>query len=472
MASESAAQDPSSEVQAVLEIPLPESIWAGEPTPFIICGTVRSRRQIAAIDVVVAGRAYPCDFRQRARLGQPHRFWVAHPGVPTRPGTLEIDAAVRFRDGGASGARLGRIEVEETPRPVPPPAGTSRGLIAICLASFDPDPGLLRGQIESVRAQTDSNWICVISDDHSRPERRSAIEDLVKDDLRFVLSVSDRRRGFYLNFERAVRLAPTEAEFVALCDQDDIWYPDKLATLRQAIGGSSLAYSDARLTDRNRVNLMESVWPQRRPNTTSLASVLVANSVPGASALIRAEVARRALPFPRVPGWPFHDRWLPAVALAAGQLVRVDRPLYDYVQHGGAVLRGIFSDVAQRRESEAQPTPSLARRWRGRYFYASLPLRMYAQALLDREAASGRAGRSALNRLAVESPATALGLSIRSLRTLFGRDETSGLEWIAASGLLWRASAEACSRLGRRGGRCDTAPPPLNLSDLAPPRWG
>jgi hypothetical protein len=427
---------------------------------------------MAGVEVAVGGATRPCDFHERSRPGRPLRFWAALPGVEASPGELPIEVVASFRGGGAARAELGRIAVEQAPSPVAAPEDGSRGLIAICLASFDPNPGLLRGQIESLRAQSDQNWICVISDDHSDPGLRSEIEGLVGDDPRFVLSVSESRRGFYLNFERALRLAPREAVFIALCDQDDVWHPDKLATLRGAIGDAPLAYSDARLTDATGAVLAHTLWPQRRPNTTSLASVLVANSVPGASALIRADVAHRALPFPRVPGWPFHDRWLPAVALSAGPIVRVDRPLYDYVQHEAAVLRGRFGAVADAGDRRAEATPSLAARWRGRFFYAYLPLRMWATALIDRDAVSGGVERRALSRLAVETPATALRLSLRSLRTLLGRNETSGLEWVGASGLVWRLLAGLCSRLGRRSGRCDTDPPPLNLWDLGPPRWG
>jgi Glycosyl transferase family 2 len=468
---------PQSDLDATLEVPLPDSVWAGEPTPFFVCGTVRSQREIAEVEVAVAGTTCPCDFHERLRPGRPLRFWAGLRGVPALPGTLPIELVARFRDGGAARAELGQIEVEKPPSPVAAPEGTSAGLIAICLASFDPDPGLLRGQIESLRSQSDPNWICVISDDYSRPDRRSEIEGLAGDDPRFILSVSGSRRGFYLNFERALRLAPPEADFIALCDQDDVWYSDKLATLRRAIGDAPLAYSDARLTDPTGVVIADSLWPDRRPNTADLPSVLVANSLAGASALMRADVARRALPFPRVPGWPFHDRWLPAVALSAGPIVRVDRPLYDYVQHEGAVLAGRFG--AGRFGAGVNPpdrqagwTPSLDVRWRGRFFHAYLPLRMYAQGLLDRDAVTGVAERRALNRFTAETPAAALRLSLRSLRPLFGRNETSALEWVAATGLLWRSWAGVCSRLGRSSGRCDTAPPPLNLWDLAPPRWG
>lgn len=472
MASESEVPEPSSELELRLDLPLPESIWAGEPTPMFVCGTVRSQREVAAIEVCLGGTPNPCDFRERRRDAGPVRFWAALPGVPAAPGYLPVELRARFSDGTCVEIEAGRVEVEAEPIAVKAPREASRGLIAVCLASFDPDPDLLRAQIDSLRAQTDTNWVCVISDDGSRRERRAEIKALVSGDPRFVLSASKRRRGFYLNFERALRLAPREAEFIALCDQDDVWYPDKLETLREAIVNAPLAYSDARLIDSSGTALSHSLWPDQRPNTRSLPSVLVANSVAGASALIRADVARRALPFPQVPGWPFHDRWLPAVALAAGPIAGVERPLYDYVQHEGAVLRGLFGADADRRQLRADSTQSLAARWRGRFFYGYLPLRMYARALLARDAVSREADRRALSRLAEETPTTALRLSLRSLRPLLGRDETRGLEWVAASGLLWRLLAGQCRWLSRRTGVCETSPSSLNLADLAPPRWG
>jgi O-antigen biosynthesis protein len=430
-----------------------------------VSGTIRSAREIKAIELSLADTEFSSDVCRR-RGGEAVRFWAELPGVRAAPGSLPLEVRAGFGDGTVASVDAGRVEVEEEPAPVEAPQGSGGDLIAICLASFDPDPGLLRGQISSIRAQSDRNWICVISDDASQSERRSEIEALVADDPRFVLSVSERRRGFYLNFERALRLAPREARFIALCDQDDVWYPDKLKTLRRAIGDAPLAHSDARLTDAEGAVLAHSLWSDRRPNTASLVSVLVANSLPGASALIRADIARRALPFPRVPGWSFHDRWLPAVALSAGPIVSVKRSLYDYVQHRGAVLAGRGGAGPEPPASSEELTQSLTARWRGRFFYSSVPLRMYALALLNRDAGSGRAKRRALSRLATATTPTALGLSLRSLRPLLGRNETSGLEWVAASGLLWRSLARLRSR------RCDTDPPPVNLWDLAPPRWG
>ena len=76
------------------------------------------------------------------------------------------------------------------------------------MATYNPDMDLFRTQVESLRAQTDENWVCVVSDDRSRPDRFRQIAAELDGDERFVLSRSDRRLGFYRSFERALTLIP------------------------------------------------------------------------------------------------------------------------------------------------------------------------------------------------------------------------------------------------------------------------
>ncbi|MFA9400397.1 MAG: glycosyltransferase, partial [Acidobacteriota bacterium] len=103
--------------------------------------------------------------------------------------------------------------------------------VAICMATFNPEPGLLRTQVESIRNQAGIEWHCFVSDDRSDPESLDLIEAVLADDARFTLSASPARLGFYRNFERALGLVPDGFELIALCDQDDRWHQDKLASL-------------------------------------------------------------------------------------------------------------------------------------------------------------------------------------------------------------------------------------------------
>jgi glycosyltransferase involved in cell wall biosynthesis len=320
------------------------------------------------------------------------------------------------------------------------------GLIAVCMATFEPDEARLLAQIESLRAQRDVRWVCVISDDGSSPERFAAIEAAVAGDGRFTVSRSPRRRGVYGNFERALRMAPAEAGLLAPCDQDDVWHPDKLAALRDALGGAQLAYSDQRLVDPGGRVLRPTLWKGRRNEHADLASLLVANTVTGASMLLRRSVLERALPFPAAPGIVLHDHWLALVALATGRIAYVDRPLYDYVQHPDAV----FGDVGGERR---------ARPWRaarGAYFLGYLGRDVLARTLLARcgEVLTPRK-RRALERFvaAPDSAAAFAWLAARPLRALWGRNETLGTELDLIRGIAWRRLLPLLAVGARRPGR-------------------
>jgi hypothetical protein len=131
-----------------------------------------------------------------------------------------------------------------------------------------------------------------------------------------------------------------DVELLALADQDDRWYPEKLEVLGGAVdAGALLAFSDSRVIDGNGTVLAESFFGRRRNNTSDLRQMVFANTVTGASAMFRRELLARALPFPPSPGTvSFHDHWLAVVAVASGELEYIDRPLYDYVQHAGNLL--------------------------------------------------------------------------------------------------------------------------------------
>jgi O-antigen biosynthesis protein len=212
--------------------------------------------------------------------------------------------------------------------------------VAVCLATYRPDAGHLAAQLDSLRAQTHRNWVCVISDDGSPQESMATVRSLIDGDDRFVLVANEENVGFYRNFERVLGLVPADADAVALCDQDDVWDADKLTTLlgRLADPAVTLAYGDMRLVDAEGGPLAPSFWDQRVNQWHDLTGLLMLNTVTGAASLARADLVRElVLPFP--PGSPtaFHDQWIAVCALAGGRVEFVDRPLQSYRQHAGNV---------------------------------------------------------------------------------------------------------------------------------------
>jgi glycosyltransferase involved in cell wall biosynthesis len=256
---------------------------------------------------------------------------------------IEVDLVMSLSGGREVSVPVGGLEVQPSVKPPAESAGAAfpelpGPRVAICMATYNPPAGLLRSQLDSIRKQTHRSWVCLISDDCSAPEAFERLRAEVDGDTRFVLSRSEHRLGFYRNFERALSMAPCSADFVTLCDQDDSWHPDKLERLLGRIGDAQLAYSDARVVTPGGELIHSSYWTTRRNNHTNFASLMLANSVTGAASLFRSELLDDLLPFPPVLADPFHDHWLAIVAMALGEIAYVEEPLYDYVQHGGAVI--------------------------------------------------------------------------------------------------------------------------------------
>jgi glycosyltransferase involved in cell wall biosynthesis len=377
-------------------------------------------------------------------------FWATVPVGPIeRECRVELGLEARLADGSIATTVLGTIGIVEPPEPLPheAPSPADEPLIAICMATYNPDLELFREQVRSIRAQTYPNWVCVISDDCSEPERFEAVAEIVGNDDRFILARSDYNQGFYRNFERALQLAPAQADLLALSDQDDRWYPDKLEALNEAIGSAELAYSDLRRVDVAGNVRAETLWEGRRNNSTSFASLLISNSIVGASCLVRRRVVDQAVPFPNGPGWDFHDHWLAVVAMANGDIAYADRPLYDQVQHSGAILGRVGAAQAEsgggepRRLRDRVPSPGgFLNRWRSAYFSLYLQREFLARMLLSRcDGRLTRKKRRALRLMvaAARSPLALAWLAVRPARALWGHNETLGLEESLVRGIIW-----------------------------------
>jgi len=325
--------------------------------------------------------------------------------------------------------------------------------IAVCMATYEPDVELFTKQYRSIREQTHGDFVCIVSDDASTPARARAIERACAEDGRFRFIAHRDRVGYYRNFERCLALVPPDVGFVALSDQDDVWHPDKLETLARSFTSARvrLAYADMAIVSTEGELLAPSYWTDRVNNHTDLASLLLVNTVTGAASLFRRELLEVALPFPTVPGEPFHDHWLACVALALGELAFVDRPLHDYVQHGANIvgrheplpgeLRGglvnAFSRFARSPRRRIRNTVG----WARRYYDDEVRVReAFARAL--RERLRGRLhaeAAEAIDRVADMSTSnrSLLWLLGRSARDVRGNSPTLGIENQLIKGIVW-----------------------------------
>lgn len=212
-------------------------------------------------------------------------------------------------------------------------------LVAICMATYNPPLDMFTRQIDSIIKQNHSNWICIINDDFSEKPIFEKMKKIVSKDSRFLVYRNSTNLGFYHNFEQCLMKVPENVEYVAFSDQDDFWYPDKLSTcISEFDKETTLVYSDMKLVDENGVVISDTYWTSRDNNYEDLALLLFANTVTGAASMFRKSLLEAVLPFPSKVGDSYHDWWVACVALANGNIRYINKPLYDYVQHGKNVL--------------------------------------------------------------------------------------------------------------------------------------
>ncbi len=205
----------------------------------------------------------------------------------------------------------------------------------IVLAAYKPDPALFERQLLSISKQTHANFECVITADGDPEGVSRLVRSILPGDDRFRVAGFGDRLGFYGNFERGLTLVPPSADWVALSDQDDYWYPEKLERLLPHLESAVLVTGQARVvTDSGRV-VAESTMRRR----TDICDLLVQNQVTGGLCVFRRDLLEVILPFPRLSTLTQnHDHWIGVAAAALDDYVIVDDIVQDYVQHAANVI--------------------------------------------------------------------------------------------------------------------------------------
>ncbi len=339
---------------------------------------------------------------------------------------------------------LGSIEINYAVSSNVLPASTigDQPLVAICMASYNPESERLARQVESILCQSYGNWVLIISDDNSKNSALHEIEAICNSDPRRIrLYRHVRNVGFYHNFERALTYLPDNAALVAFADQDDEWYPEKLQNLVSKLNSEPdaiLAYSDMRIVSESGKLISDTYWENRKNEYRDFATVFIANTVTGAASLFKRELLDMVLPFPARVGDAFHDHWIACAAMCCGKISYVSEPLYDYIQYHDSVIGHCdFESVSTRISSVLNPLKvekgTSSDKWRNIYRQDCLRLQLIADTLKNRLPENSKNGTLNLMNGGWWS---ALKLSKTYLKGLIMGRTTNGAELGLIMGLL------------------------------------
>jgi glycosyltransferase involved in cell wall biosynthesis len=207
----------------------------------------------------------------------------------------------------------------------------SAPLISIAVCTYNGERYLAE-QINSLLSQTWSNFEIIVVDDNSLDGTLEILKNFVAKDSRIKLHCNSKNLGIIKNFSLCMSLC--RGKFIAPCDQDDIWHPEKLTKLHGVIGSHILAYCDSELISENGDSLNMRISDRLNMYEGNDPTVFTFwNCISGHAMLFERSLLDMAIPMPEVK---FHDWWLAFIAATFGEIKYLNEPLVQYRQHANS----------------------------------------------------------------------------------------------------------------------------------------
>lgn len=186
-------------------------------------------------------------------------------------------------------------------------------LVSVVMCTYNGEK-FLRPQVESVLSQTFTHIELVIVDDASTDTTPEIIKEFGRKDSRVKYFVNEKNIGYNKNFEKAIGLA--HGDYIAPCDQDDIWEIAKIETMMNAWPeGSLFIYSLSGSFSGNDF-AARTAAPNVYYSGIDDTHKLVFNSpVHGHACMFKKELVTSCLPF---PADIFYDWWISMHAASMG----------------------------------------------------------------------------------------------------------------------------------------------------------
>lgn len=209
--------------------------------------------------------------------------------------------------------------------------------------------------LESLAQQTFRDWQLLVRDDGSSDQT-----------LRILLEWKQAHRarggglmldgshiGSKLSFSRLVEAST--APYLMFCDQDDVWFPEKVALqyaalrrLEREYGADTplLVHSDLTVVGPRRELRAVSFWQYRGFDVEQRKQAyLLNNVVTGCATIFNRKAAELAFPVPLQAIQ--HDRWLALVCAWFGHIRSLPNPTLLYRQHGYNQIGSSPANLAQ-----------------------------------------------------------------------------------------------------------------------------
>ena len=206
-------------------------------------------------------------------------------------------------------------------------------------------------QLDSILAQTEQDWQLLIRDDGSSDgtmQILTAYAESRPDKIR-IIDNGGQNVGVVRSFELLLEQC-SEADYVQLADQDDVWKPDKLSKCLGRMKEAEdkygtycplIVHCDLVVTDSSLNPIAPSFWQYANIHPEILDHnahyLAICNSAQGCAAMINHAAVAAVLPFRE--GVYMHDAWIGLkVLVSGGHIIALPEALMFYRQHDDNVI--------------------------------------------------------------------------------------------------------------------------------------
>ena len=211
--------------------------------------------------------------------------------------------------------------------------------ISVVLCTYNGER-FLREQLDSIICQTYPIYELVIQDDCSTDRTFDIIKEYASKYTWIHLYKNDKNLGFKKNYGTSV--SHTSGDYIAFCDQDDIWLPNHIKVLSENLGNKTLAVGNSLMVDEYGKSMgitlnevMRSYYIPEDDIKKAYRLFYNLNIYQGANMLFKKSLLTHIMPIPE--GVRYHDIWIASVACFCGGINYTDEIITLYRQHGGNI---------------------------------------------------------------------------------------------------------------------------------------
>lgn len=214
-------------------------------------------------------------------------------------------------------------------------------MISILMATYNGER-FLEEQLESILSQTVQDFVLYIQDDGSTDKTFAIACEYADRYSGKIVAARNEQNSGGAKYNFMNMMTRHRGEYIMLCDQDDVWMPDKiertLDKMREIESETAdntpiLIHTDSFVTDET-LHITHASLKQMlgTAEITDFKQIVLQNDVTGATAMYNRALAEWITEIPR--DFVMHDWWLAMVCQCFGKTVFIPDSTVLYRQHG------------------------------------------------------------------------------------------------------------------------------------------